>query len=216
MAGQLSLPAARQQRNGLPGRIEAVCREKICAHGADAHCPFQRMPYIGCVYPTFPEPAFFEREQAVEMIDHAADLRNATLPPGPDLRGNKIEDRDSETLQTLRHPQMEIGAIGQECRDRAVLFGIADQLAKFAVDSGQMRDHLGQSHYRQSGRVHYGTNAQSLQSWSCATVEIGAGQAGLQIANHTGGVQIARSLTGGHQELHDSLSGYQSAACGRR
>ena len=54
----------------------------------------QGMTYISGVDSMAAKPRLFEGKEAKQLVDQTAYGFDAALPPGPDLRGNQIEDGD--------------------------------------------------------------------------------------------------------------------------
>src|SRR5258708_1820137 len=76
------------------------------------------------------------------LADIFLDLLHASGTPGPDLRADKVEDRNAQAVQFSGQTQVEVGEVNQDGGVRLAPRCFGNQMLKAAADSGQVRDHL--------------------------------------------------------------------------
>ena len=148
------------------------------------------------------EPAFFKGEEAEQLIAAFPDCFDPALPPRPHLRSDQEVHRDVHPFQVPCQAQMEVGAVRQNGRGRWVLSGVANQLPIFTIDSRQMTDDFGQTHYRQTSRIDDRLHTLGLQPGPGTPIECRIWIESSQRMNDARGIQIARSFSCRDQNFH--------------
>jgi hypothetical protein len=159
------------------------------------------MTYIGSIDAAAAKPRFFEGEEAEELSDESADGFDAALPPGPDLRGNQIEDRNAHFFEMAGEAEMEIGIVGEDCGGGRVSAGVAEKFAVLAVDAREVDHDFGETDDGETGSVNDGGDALGLEFRTGATEELGRREGRITQRTHEGGgIHVARGFAGGDEE----------------
>src|SRR2546426_466166 len=106
------------------------------------------MADVGDRYVVVSKELFLEWKDAQQMIDDPPHQGQTTPPPGPDLRGDQINDRDARGLKLGGQAQVKVWRISQDRQVRRMLARRNQQLAVLAIDPGYVRHHLDQADNR--------------------------------------------------------------------
>jgi hypothetical protein len=176
-----------------------VFREKVnfCERRADSFR--QRVADVRDWDVVLPEKSLFEREDAEEFSQIAAHAADAALAPGPDLRSDKINDRDAAQGELAGDTEVEIGRIGQDGELWAIAIHGSDQLPVFAIDPRNVGEDFDQTDHRQALRFNDSFDAGGTQAGAGAADETSAGPALLEFGDEESGVQVAGGLAGGNE-----------------
>ena len=93
------------------------------------------------------------------MIDIRLQRFQTPFAPSPDLRRNQIRHRNLPLPQMRQSPEMEIRTVGQNRQIRLLVVDSLLQPLQFAVDPGDMPDHLDQSDHRQRRGIDHRAHA---------------------------------------------------------
>lgn len=102
------------------------------------------MTYICSADSIAPEELLLEGKDAEEPVDYPPHDGKPALAPRPDLRGDKIDDRDAQLFQTLSDAKVKIGRIGQNGQRGPISFRGGDEFSVQVVNSGKMPHDLDQ------------------------------------------------------------------------
>src|SRR6185503_16656735 len=87
----------------------------------------------------------FERKDHEHPIRDLPDRRETPGPPRPDLRADVIDDRNAETLDAPREPEIEVREIDDDERIRPLSAGEGDEFLHRRHVPGKLADPLRQS-----------------------------------------------------------------------
>jgi hypothetical protein len=160
----------------------------------------ERMTCICSVDAMIAEPGFFEREEAKEFGDEAADGFDAALTPGPDLRGDEIEDGDAHFLEMAGKAEVEIWVVREDGGGGWMGAGVAEESAVLTVDAREVRDDFGQADDGEAGGVNDRKDALGLEFGAGAAEELGVGEGFAERGDEGGGVHVARGFAGGDEK----------------
>src|SRR5271167_3630981 len=85
----------------------------------------------------------FEGKNHQCLVDVLAQQPHPSLPPGPELRANIVDDGNPALAHLPRHSPVESGRIDNDSEVRPAPIGLSDQPVKQPIDSRKMADDLG-------------------------------------------------------------------------
>src|SRR5258708_12927189 len=115
---ELARAASRKESHKRAGGIEAVRAKEFRARSARADFAHQRMTHKLCRHGALAEELFFEREDAQGLFETPTHRTNPPGPPGPELRGHKINVADADAAKFARQAQVEAGKIHKDGEGR--------------------------------------------------------------------------------------------------
>src|SRR5205085_9574622 len=83
-----------------------------------------------------------EGKEHDHVIDGLGNLPHASLPPGPDLRRDVVDDTDAELFASFRHAHVEAGIVHEEHCIGAFARDAGHEIAHDADEHRQMAKHV--------------------------------------------------------------------------
>src|SRR5258708_6265590 len=102
------------------------------------------MADVGNVYSVAAVELAFEREDHDHFADVSLDLLHASWAPGPNLRADEIENRNSKPVELARQAQIEVREVDQDGSVGPAPCRLFDQAMELLSNMRQVRDHLDQ------------------------------------------------------------------------
>ncbi len=137
------------------------------------------------------EEVLFEGEDTEEAAENAAEGFDAAFSPGPDLRGDQVEDGDGVLMEAGGDAEVEVGGIGEEGEGGAFGAGGVEESVEFPTDTGQVGDDFDDADDGKGGGVDDGADAGGAELGAGAAEEIGVGVEFAEFADDEGGVEVA-------------------------
>ena len=113
------------------------------------------MAYVICRESARSEELLLERENAEQPGNVPPHSLEPAFAPRPRLRGYQINHRYAQFLQLSREPQVEIRAVCQDGKVRAVLPGGPNQFPELLVNTWNVSDDLNEANDGQVCRIYY-------------------------------------------------------------
>lgn len=180
--------------------------KKLSPRQAGFHDPGQRMAEVGRGQAVAAEKLLFERKYAEHVAQRLAHTLQTALAPGPHLRRHQVHHRNALAVQLSRQAEVEIGGIRQDGQFRPEAPRGGQQLAVFAVDAGNVRNHLHQADHGQAGGIDHGFDAGAAHARTGAAEQVRLGPDSVDLLRQKGGVQIARSFARRYQNVPEHLT----------
>src|SRR5690242_16959357 len=105
------------------------------------------------IYAVIAIKLLFEGEDHQRLAEIFSDQAHPALAPSPELRADVVHNRNAAAMHFARHFQIKRGRVNDHGGVGAALVSLVNQLAKFAVDSGQTAENFGDAHNRQFASV---------------------------------------------------------------
>src|SRR5258708_17002663 len=152
-----------------------------------------------------PVKLLLERKNHDHLANVLLDLLYTPGSPGPYLRTDKVEDRNSKPMKLARQTKIELREINEDCSIRSARLGLRNKTVKPREDSWQMRDHFRQSNDSNFLRVNQQLAAVGAHLLAAHAEERGPRRKLTQGVNELRAVGVARSLSRREQKIHARL-----------
>ncbi len=147
-------------------------------------------------------PGRLEGKAAQNEVDVLLDLLDAPAGPGPDLRGDEINDGDAACLGAPGNPPVQPRVIDEHHGVRSLVAKIAIGLEDQPDEREEIEENVEEPHHGQvDQRIKQG-RAGLLHVRSAESSELGVGKELAERANQVGGMKIAAGLTGRNEDSH--------------
>ena len=128
-------------------------KKRLPRHRRPRH-PGQRMADVGRLrHPLAMKKRRLEWKDTKQLVNDLLHRLNAALPPRPHLRRHQIRHRNPPLLRLRRHPEVEVGAVGQYRQLRPPLLHGPYQLPVLPVNPREVLQHFHQPHHGQTLRL---------------------------------------------------------------
>ncbi len=145
VANFLGAAAGEQGDPGCCG-VQGILRCELRARDGGRRQLGQRVPDKLCGDATIAVELLFEREDDEHLVDVFPDEADAVFLPGPELRADEKDHGNAEAVELLGELEVNIREVDEDGNIGPALANGALEAAEFAVDAGQMADHLGDAH----------------------------------------------------------------------
>ncbi len=168
----------------------------------------QRMPDELHLDPVPPVELALKRKDDQHLAHVALHQLDASFAPGPELRADVVNHRNTAAMQLPRQAEIELREIDQHGHVGTPPVDLGQQMTELAIDARQVRRHFGQPQHRNVPGVDHGLatgGAQTLPAQPEALDPCGRCQLA-QSRQQRRAVHVAGGFAGGDHEPHRTLS----------
>ena len=146
MVANLTGTASGEQADPVLRWVEVVFSGKVRAGDGGRRQLRQRMADKLGLHALIAVEGLLEGEDHQHAVDVLAHQLDAVLLPGPQLRTDKIEDRNAELMQLLSQAEMNLGKVDEYGDAGPARADGLLEFAKLAPDARQVADDFGEAH----------------------------------------------------------------------
>ena len=191
---QFVAPAARQQRDDRPRRIEAMAAQERLARLGRRRQLEQRMPDERHRHARRFVERRLERKDHQHAIGDALHRLQPAAAPGPELRADVVHDGHAALVQRARGKEIEIGKVDRDEDVGRRLFRRAHQRAIVLPRPGNHAQRFGEAGHREPLEVPHERRAGRAKAIAAEAGDHGAGLELQDLGGQRAGVQIAGRL----------------------
>src|SRR2546426_11123140 len=147
-----------------------------------------------------PVQLFFEGKDDQHFVDKVSDLFDSAFAPCPNLWADVIKDRCACLLQSLCQPEVEIGKVNENGRNRWICFDTFGNTSKNAIKRSKRADDFEWSDDGGLADVVFELNARPAHSLPAKTVDPAIGKFLEKAARDFGAIHVARGFARDHDE----------------
>ena len=199
-------PASREQGDDRSLGVEAELAPEGEGIRGRVHQAHERMADERDRHAGVPVELFLEREDDEHPGHGVTDVVDPAAPPGPELRGDVIDDGDSAAMERPRQAEVEVRVVDQHRRVGRVPLGLLDHSPEDRAQVAEVGDDFEQPDDGEVADVREQGSALGLQPVAAQAEHIEAGHALAQMADELGAVEIARGFA-----ARDEQAGHRKA-----
>ena len=200
VVGDFLLLAAGQHREHRSGGVKPLRGEKRSAVPGRPREIDQRMTHEGDGDSRLAVERLLEGEDHDHVRDALADRLHPPAAPGPDLRGDVVDDGDAAPLQLAREPEVEVGVVHEDRGGGRVAVHLREHRAEHPSQAPQVTEHLEQAHHRQVADVGEEAAALGPEPVAAEAEHLEGAEPGPQVTDEIPRVEVPRGLTAGHEQ----------------
>lgn len=184
------------------------------------------MTYEFCIHTTGSIETLLKREDDHHAVDSLLYPAQAAALPRPELRADKVNDRDTYFFQFASEAEIDVGEVNEDGDVRAALSDGRDQATVRAIDTRSMADDFGDAHVGYILSPDHAVETDSLHLAAAEPKENCSGVTFAKLGNELCAVVVAARLAGREKDLRigwvsdatsvDFLQGIYGTKCGKK